>query len=498
MSEVAPPPISLTSVEYLRRTFNAAVSDAVFYDSIPDMKAYCCDDEAPGSPSKSVPEPRGVKRKAADEPALPDHLLRLATTVTKALGTKIQDDPIHECGRAYLVVLESRPEEVLDLARQKLHAWPYKSVPACWRRLYEEASLWSAVKVLQGQAENGRNHTGHGVEDQDLAWLSRIVKTLDMAIQLTGIPGRGQIFERLFEQLNHFVPAAASVSLPTNFFISTPEKLQTQQPIYFLQEPLRFEQFQAHLDQVNTPIIMKGVFDHWLARTKWRSPYYWMSRTLGGRRLVPVEVGTQYTDQAWSQRIIPFGEFLSKYVLNEATETGYLAQYDLFAQIPALRSDVQVPDYCYCSPPQPASGMINAAQEVDEPLMNLWFGPAGTKTPLHTDPYSNILAQVMGYKYIRLYSPRETDRLYPMGIDDKGVDMSNTSSVDISLARLLGHVDADRLRKVRQQDETYPLFKDAEFVEGILGPGECVYIPQGWWHYVEGLTIGASVSFWWN
>jgi lysine-specific demethylase 8 len=328
--------------------------------------------------------------------------------------------------------------------------------------------------------------------------LARIAKILDLAIQLTGAPGRAQIFDGTFEELSCFVPANFDTILPTHFSFSAPGNLEAQHSISFHLEPLRFEEFQHHLDKINTPIIMDGAIVHWPARTNWISPSYWMEKTLGGRRLVPVEVGSQYTDQAWSQRIIPFGEFLSTYMLNEAIETGYLAQYDLFAQIPGLRSDVQVPDYCYCSPPHPANGSFNATKEVDEPLMNLWFGPAGTKTPLHTDPYSNILAQVMGYKYVRLYPPRETDKLYPMGIDDKGVDMSNTSSVDVSLARLQGLVEADDLRKVQQQREKYPLFDDTEFVEGILGPGECLYVPQGWWHYVEGLTIGASVSFWWN
>jgi lysine-specific demethylase 8 len=439
-----------------------------------------------------------VKRKAADEQALPDHLLRLATTITMALRAEIQDDPIQECGPACLVVAKSKPEDVLDLAHQKLHAWPYKSVPACWRRLYEEASLWLAVKALQDQAESVSKGTAHGVNDQDPAWLARIAKTLDIAIQLTGAPGRAQTFEKTFEELSCFVSANFDTILPTHFSISAPGELETQHPISFHLGPLRFEEFQTHLDQINTPIIMKGAIKHWPARIKWISPSYWMKRTLGGRRLVPVEVGRQYTDEAWSQRIIPFGEFLSTYILNEATETGYLAQYDLFAQIPALRSDVQVPDYCYGSPPETVNESRNVAQQVDEPLMNIWFGPAGSKTPLHTDPYSNILAQVMGYKYIRLYSPRETVKLYPMGIDDKGVDMSNTSSVDVSLARLQGLVEADDLRKVQQQREKYPLFDDAEFIEGILGPGEFLYVPQGWWHYVEGLTIGASVSFWWN
>jgi len=43
-----------------------------------------------------------------------------------------------------------------------------------------------------------------------------------------------------------------------------------------------------------------------------------------------------------------------------------------------------------------------------------WFGPVGTVSPLHYDGYHNLLAQVVGYKYVRLYDPRYSQTLSPM------------------------------------------------------------------------------------
>jgi len=60
--------------------------------------------------------------------------------------------------------------------------------------------------------------------------------------------------------------------------------------------------------------------------------------------------------------------------------------------------------------------------------MNAWFGPRGTISPLHQDPQDNILCQVKGVKYVRLYGVEATGRLKP-----GGANLSNTSSLEIDL-----------------------------------------------------------------
>jgi lysine-specific demethylase 8 len=60
-------------------------------------------------------------------------------------------------------------------------------------------------------------------------------------------------------------------------------------------------------------------------------------------------------------------------------------------------------------------------------------------------------------------------------------------------------VDADTVDQLRKDFENlFPYFRKATYVEGILAPGECLYLPVGWWHYIRSLTPSFSVSFWFN
>lgn len=433
------------------------------------------------------------------------------------------------CPPSTLNLLSSRPAALVDLAHAQIHSYPFSQVPRCWRRLFTDASIAEAVRIikihtcggeLKQKAEPGRGVTATTADDKEEPgsandWVQDVVRRLDMAIIMTGAPQRRDTIETLLAALQAVVDSDSSADTrprkrrrmqSEDDFLQTEgdRRPQITRPIQKTSS-MSLLQFENHLPLAQ-PLVIRNALNHWPALNErpWRSPAYLLHQTFGGRRLVPVELGRSYTDEGWGQAIITFKDFMYRYLLGsaipskgdegegepESDRIGYLAQHDLLAQIPSLRHDISIPDFCFTDPPPPAEGTplaqkVEQPEQLDEPLLNAWFGPAGTVSPLHTDPYHNILCQVVGRKYVRLYSPFESERLYPRGTEDSGVDMSNTSHVD---------VESDPVRR----DEEYPLFKSAEFVETILEEGECLYIPIGWWHYVRSLSISFSVSFWWN
>ncbi|KAK8090979.1 hypothetical protein PG994_000484 [Apiospora phragmitis] len=232
------------------------------------------------------------------------------------------------------------------------------------------------------------------------------------------------------------------------------------------------------------------------------------------RGRVWVEIGRSYVDEGWGQKLITFGSLLRDYIdpslssghiaqndKSPASEqVAYLAQHPLFTQLPALRNDILVPDLCYTSPPPHPTDSSKDQPEVDEPMLNAWFGPPVTITPLHNDPYHNLLVQVVGCKYVRLYSPLHTEQMQARGKED-GVEMGNTSSLDVGVLEGWDQPARDQQYSPEEQGSEEALrkaFKDVPYVDCILNAGDTLYIPIGWWHYVRGLSVSFSVSFWWN
>eukprot|EP00041_Stephanoeca_diplocostata_P030954 m.949733 g.949733 ORF g.949733 m.949733 type:complete len:564 (+) comp23857_c1_seq10:80-1771(+) len=311
--------------------------------------------------------------------------------------------------------------------------------------------------------------------------------------------------------------------------------------------PLEFKE--KFLSQ-GKPVVIRGGMHGWPALAgprAWSNSAYLKDRA--GDRLIPVEVCSKqdrsqtYLTDSWEREVMPLRDYIDAFVAAEVATAdthredeqhdrqGYLAQYGLFEQIPELRHDLLVPEYCHMvlpsdghatksAPPRAAVGTAVSGQKTrNEPTdatdvatgsdastsdstvqnasaaddmslsvtnrltaeniqISAWFGPCDTVSPLHHDPYHNLLAQVVGYKYVRLYPKEESKKVYP-----RAGAMCNNSFINID------NVDTKK----------YPLFADIQAgYHCVLGPGDMLHIPRHMWHYVRSLSISFSVSFWWG
>lgn len=227
------------------------------------------------------------------------------------------------------------------------------------------------------------------------------------------------------------------------------------------------EAFNADYFKPKKPVLLKNTIKHWPAMQKWRDPNYLLKAA--GNRFVPIEIGSNYTTDNWSQEMSKFKEFFVRQFGSEkdSNEIEYLAQHELFDQIPTLKDDIRIPDYCCLGKNEP--------HEID---IKAWLGPEGTVSPMHQDPKHNILCQVFGSKKVILASVADSEFLYA----HPSKMLENTSELDAE------NIDFEK----------YPLAKNAKFYHLKLQEGDALYIPPKWWHFIRSLNKSFSVSFWWE
>jgi len=107
----------------------------------------------------------------------------------------------------------------------------------------------------------------------------------------------------------------------------------------------------------------------------------------------------------------------------------------------------------------------------------LWVCGAGTKNPLHWDTHHAALAQMAGEKRFVLFPPEDSPKLASF----THRTLWRTTGLDLSAV--------DRSR--------FPRVDDASAWSCTVQPGEVLFVPYGWWHYMECDAPTISVTWWW-
>ncbi|XP_032680494.1 HSPB1-associated protein 1 [Odontomachus brunneus] len=111
----------------------------------------------------------------------------------------------------------------------------------------------------------------------------------------------------------------------------------------------------------------------------------------------------------------------------------------------------------------------------------LWIGSKGAHTNCHQDSYGyNLVAQIHGRKEWLLFPPRSSNFLEPTRIPyEESTIYSKFNFFCLSKENEKKILDMPYKPKVI-----------------ILEPGDVLFVPWGWWHYVESLNHSMSINIW--
>lgn len=231
----------------------------------------------------------------------------------------------------------------------------------------------------------------------------------------------------------------------------------TRVPIPTLEE-FDPEIFKRDYDQARQPVILKGAIDTWPAVGTWTPEYF----------------AEQFHDQEVSTSLgLPDSEvpYLFKDVDHRRKMT-----------VGAFVEHLKTGDRCYLDQAD-ISAFAGLGEQFDFGVLGakdirvaaVWLG-AKTRSGLHYDYLDNFFAQIHGEKTALLVSPDSARCLYPFG---DNVTKSQVSPEHPDLAK-------------------HPRFKKAILHEAVVGPGDVLFIPKGWWHYFASVDISISLNCWYG
>ena len=208
------------------------------------------------------------------------------------------------------------------------------------------------------------------------------------------------------------------------------------------------------------PVVITDLTDGWAAREKWTWDFF--KSRFGDRRMRvwgydPV---AEFTDGNYS--FVAFGDFIDRMVAADFSTYPYYLRDDwrILREYPELQKDYTVAPHFF-------DWFRLLPSFLRMPYPRLFLGPKGAKTPVHVDVWKTHawLAQLIGHKRWLLFPPDQVELLYGCKV----------------------RVDApDHAR--------FPRFRETTPVEAMIGPGDTIFAPSGWPHWVVSLDATLSIT----
>ena len=235
--------------------------------------------------------------------------------------------------------------------------------------------------------------------------------------------------------------------------------------------------FDRQFRGIDKPVVFRGAASDWPAVQNWSLQTL---RDRVGHQEIDLEVGELFSrtdvdakgNLGSGERLrLTIADYVSAIEKAEATQTPlplYMTEWRIFEADPGLEAEM--------------SG--RCSDLFDRPFhapMKCYVGTAGAFTPLHYDYAPNLTVQIFGHKTWTFHLPKSRDDILaypawsPMAHFSEINDKARTEIFE-------EHRDPDRFTSYRL----------------TAGPGDIVYVPEYWWHYVNTLDTSLSLHFFWK
>lgn len=218
------------------------------------------------------------------------------------------------------------------------------------------------------------------------------------------------------------------------------------------------EQFRNNYLLPQKPLVIKGLTQQSPAGKKWTIDY--IKRVCGDVMVDVFDNANKNEATAFTKPDLQmkFSEYVNDITRDEPS-TLRMFLFNMFKKKPELRADFPCPSLM--------RGILGR-------MGFMFFGAKGINVRIHQDmDMSNVLlTQFYGRKKVVLIAPEYSDLLYKLPL--------NTHAL----------VDLDR-----PDYHKYPGLAYIETMECVLEPGDSLFMPSGYWHYITYLDGGFSVSY---
>ncbi|HXB41849.1 MAG TPA: cupin-like domain-containing protein [Bacteroidia bacterium] len=217
-------------------------------------------------------------------------------------------------------------------------------------------------------------------------------------------------------------------------------------------------EFNEHYFKTQKPVVIKGLAKNTFAGHRWSIDYFKESM---GETIVDVydnRKGNPSSANTSADTRMKLGDFLDVISKSEKSDLRIFL-YNMFRHNPILRKEFPCPEI-----------FKGALDKVG----HMFFGGKNTTVRIHYDvDMSNVIhTHFGGKKRVVLIAPEYTNLLYCLPL--------NTYSL------------------INPDKPDYKKYPGLTFVKGydfIIEPGDSVFMPSGYWHYMTYLEPGFSVSY---